>query len=93
MTVEFNPKSKSCYCFSVPNGTWFHLLKTSIIKEILNNTPLTNDPIYATKQQAIKCAEAVKNWQPTEFWFGSDPEKGKQMFIEFFERCNGFETY
>lgn len=93
MTVEFNPRSKHCLGLGIPNETWFHLLKTSKIREILNNPPLSNDPIRATKKQALACAEAIKNWQPTEFWFGSDPEKGKLMFIEFFEKCNGFSTF
>lgn len=93
MTVEFEPKNKECFCFGVANSTWFHLLKTSKIRDILKNAPLTNDPIKATKKQALACADVMKDWQPTEFWFSDKPEKGKQMFIDFFEQCNGFSTF
>lgn len=93
MTVEFIPRSKHCFGFGIANETWFHLLKTSKIREILNNPPLSNDPIRATKKQALACAEAIKNRQPIEFRFSNDIEKIKLMFIDFFEKCNGFSTY
>lgn len=91
MSVEFEPKDP-CFCFGVSNGTWFTLLKNTDIGKVLPSVN-TNDPITATKEQALECASILGKWTPPGGWYCSGREvEGKHMFIEFFKDCGGFTT-
>ncbi len=91
MTVELIPKS-DIFEIGVANGTWFTMVNTSEIKELISEQKF-NDPINVDAETALKCAEALENWNPPEGWFSKDKESvGKEMLLEFFKFCGGFET-
>ncbi|OHU85516.1 MULTISPECIES: hypothetical protein [Pseudoalteromonas] len=87
MTVEFVP-TKDIFNFGAPNGHVFEILKIEEVQVLLNNPPLTNDPLEVSEEQAIKLSEIVSNWKPPETW-----NANKQMYVEFFAKCGGFSTY
>lgn len=91
MSVELKPKG-NCFCFGVANGTWFTLLEKAGLGTVLPALK-TNDPITATRKQAMQCAELVEKWTPPADWYCRDREQeGKAMFVEFFRKCGGFTT-
>ena len=93
MTVEFVPNSSKCFEFGVSNGTWFTLANTSGITKLIANQQF-NDSLVINSDDAKKCAEVMRDWEPPSGWFRcGDEVEGKQMFIDFFETCDGFSTY
>ena len=92
MTVEIVPKNKEMYGVEIANGTWFTMVNASDIKNVIGRQQ-TNDPVLATKKQTEQIAEKLKDWEIPKGW--GEPYGGKELksdLIEFFERCNGFET-
>ena len=91
MSVELEPKG-AAYEIGLANGTWFTMVNTSDIKELIGEQKFT-DPVYVDAKTALKCADALENWTPPEGWFSKGKEhEGKKMMIEFFKTCDGFET-
>ena len=96
MSVEFEPKAKSedCFCFGVSNGTWFWLLNNTDIGGIVSQIN-TNDPIDASEEDAMLCADIMRDIELPETWAGEviPSEKMRQTFIDFFDSCQGFTTH
>lgn len=96
MSVEFEPKAKSedCFCFGVSNGTWFWLLNNTNIGGIICQEN-TNDPIDASEEDALLCADIMRDIELPDNWAGQamDSEEMRQIFIYFFEKCGGFNTH
>lgn len=93
MTVEFEPKGKDSFFMSVPNGTWFALVNTSEIKELIGKQ-YTNDPVDVDAPTAKKMAAIIAGWQPAADWVnGISHDQMKEQFIEFFNASEGFTTY
>ena len=90
MTVSMESKNEDAGSANIANGTWFYLLDNTKIGEILMTKEHVNDPIHATKQQAIECAKALKEAELPPLW-----GEGwlKDLLIDFFENCDGFDTY
>ena len=91
MSVELEPKGDA-YEIGLANGTWYTLVNTSGIKDLIGEQKF-NDPIHVDAETALKCADVLENWIPPEGWFSKGKEhEGKEMMVEFFKTCNGFET-
>lgn len=94
MSVELVAKNRDVLSLGVANGTWFHLLKHTRIGDVCGQA-ITNDPIDISSVQAHACAEVMKDFAPPPGWglIGENGgEKMKQLFIKFFNDCNGFTT-
>ena len=93
MTVELEPKGKESFSMGVANGTWFALVNTSDIKELIGKQ-YTNEPVDVDAATAKKMAVAIADWQPAADWVnGITHHRMKMEFIEFFNSCEGFTTY
>jgi hypothetical protein len=96
MSVHFDPKG-DCFCFGVSNSTWFELVrKGGPLHKVLgpDMNHLTNDPIDADNEISQRCAEAMSYWNPPNEWFSPGKEhEAKNMFIDFFRQCDGFNTH
>ena len=96
MSVEFEPNAKGddCFCFGVSNGTWFWLLNNTDIGGIICQDN-TNDPIDASEEHALLCADIMRDIELPDNWSGETmgSEKMRQIFIDFFETCEGFTTH
>jgi hypothetical protein len=96
MSVEFEPKEQgdASFCFGVSNGTWFWLLNNTDIGGIICQEN-TNDPIDASEEDALLCADIMRDIELPDTWAGEviPSEKMRQTFINFFESCEGFITH
>ena len=91
MTVSLIPKNKTCSSVDLANQTWFTLCAGPLVE--LTGVALTNDPIGLNAEESMSCAKALSQWEPKKDWFmPGDEEIGKQLLIEFFVDCGGFET-
>ncbi len=78
----------------IPNNTWFWLLDNTEIGKIVNPQH-TNDPVEATVEEALRCAEAVYKAKPPKGWVGITCSKRrmKKLLVDFFRQCGGFDTH
>lgn len=86
MTVSFEAHNPDSFDFETSNQTWFTLCNQSLSRYIQNQS--TNDPLNISGDLAWLCAIEVENWSPPEGW-----EFDKQVFIDFFRTCKGFNIY
>ena len=92
MSIELIPKCEHCHQMGVSNGTFFEMVNTSAMIDIIGSQN-TNDPVDVNSADAKKCKTALSNWEPPGDWgAGLRPEKMKEYFLEFFARCDGFTT-
>ena len=94
MTVELEPKGgEESFSMGVPNSTFFTLVNESGIHEIIGKQR-SNDPLDINKEKALMMAKITEDWSPPAGWFsGIGAIEGKQMFIDFFNTCEGFTTH
>lgn len=85
MTVEFEPLNEECFGIGAPNGHFFEMLRIEEFSQILHNPPMTNDEILACEGQAKQLAKVLENHK-------GNLSADKQMYIDFFNNCQGFIT-
>ena len=96
MSVEFIPNNSKSYGFGTANQTWFTVLeqlKKNNIK-VFDDADYSNDPLYVSKHDALKAFKIIKKYNfPNSCGkrMGSE-ESMKKIFLDFFERCDGFRT-
>ena len=91
MTVELIPKADT-HEIGLANETWFTMVNTSNIKRLIGEQKF-NDPIHVDAEVSLKCSDALQDWIPPVGWFRKGREySGKEMLIEFFRTCGGFQT-
>lgn len=81
MSVEFVPKKSGSTSMGVSNGQWFWILNNTDIGKIVNPRN-TNDPIDATENDALRCAEVLEKVSLPKTKGGVSSEQLKTYFLK-----------
>jgi len=95
MSVELIPNNTDCIQIGLANGTFFTMVNTSTMAELIG-VQHTTDPVEATAEQARACADALRSWSPPDSWMESSSKAFRKEVLDdlitFFETCEGFTT-
>lgn len=83
------PNSRKSFEIGLTDMTWWDLSHGTAIHKILKKKNHN-----FTEKQALKCAQALNNWEPPKHWYKLNKEQeAKQMLLDFFNSCKGFNIY